>query len=189
MLALAATSKDQLYSSSRDGSTRFFRSPLKNDHNEVILQTVTDDIIQLVVVKDVLYSGDDKGVVTKWYQNKVGCQYNIIEEVKSMCVENNVLYTARDSDAVITDITPGVMNYSTKATIPGRAPIALVGPIVDGHKKYLVCTTRDGKGLVLIRNSSPFDVVWTKEVTTIDFFFKFLSRIRDRSFLTSFLFF
>lgn len=164
ILAFAATSKDQLYTSSRDGTTRFFRTPLKNDHNEVILQTVTDDITQLICVKDVLFSGDDKGIITKWYNNKVGCQYNIMEEVKSMWVENDILYTVRNTDAVITDITPGIMNYSTKGTIPGRAPLALIGPIVDGHKKYLVFTTRDGKGVTLVRNAVPYEVVWTKEV-------------------------
>lgn len=170
ILALAATSKDVLYASSRDGTTRCFRAPLKNDHNEVILQTIADDITQLIVVKDVLFSGDDKGVVTRWYHNKVGNQYNIIEEVKSMYVENDVLYTARNSDAVITDIKPGLLNYVTKATIPGRAPLALIGPVVDGHKKYLVFTTRDGKGVTLVRNAPQYEVVWTKEVTLVILF-------------------
>lgn len=164
ILALAATSKDVLYASSRDGTTRCFRTPLKNDHNEVILHTIADDVTQLVVANDVLYSGDDKGIVTKWYHNKVGSQYFVIEEVKSMIVENNTLYTARDSDAVVTDIKPGHLNYTTKATIPGRAPLTLVGPVVDGHKKYLAFTTRDGKGVTLVRNSAPYNVVWTKEV-------------------------
>lgn len=183
ILALAATSKDQLYTSSRDGTTRFFRAPLKNDHNETILQTVTDDITALIVVKDVLFSGDDKGIVTKWYHNKVGCQYNIIEEVKSMWVENDILYTARDSDAVVTDIKPGIMNFSTKATIPGRAPLALIGPVVDGHRKYLVFTTREGKGCTLVRNTVPFEVVWTKEVSAINLFFEF-SRESQRFYKT-----
>lgn len=138
ILALAATSTNVLYASSRDGSTRCFSSPLENDHNEVILQTIADDITQLVVVNDVLFSGDDKGIVTKWYHNKVESQYNLLEEIKSMYVENDYLYIARDSDAVVTDIKPGLMNYTTKATIPGRAPLTLIGPIVDGHKKFLV---------------------------------------------------
>lgn len=85
-----------------------------------------------------------------------------------MCVENNTLYTVRELDACITDITPGIMNFATIATIPGRAPLALIGPAVDGSKKYhkyLLFTTRDGKGLTLVRNELPYEVVWTKEVS------------------------
>lgn len=168
VLALAVNSLDQLYSSSRDGTLQFFKNPeWKHNHPEVLLQTVLDDVTALCCVDEILYSGDDKGIVTKWYHNKVGCQYNILEEVKSISVENTNLYTARDSDAVITDIKPGVMNYSTKATIPGRAPLVLFGPLVDGHKKYLAFITRDGKGITLVKNSVPFDVAWTKEVSQI----------------------
>lgn len=176
ILAMAINKHDQLYTAARDGTLRFFKNPFKSNHNEVLMQVVTEDITALFVVDDLLFSGDDKGTVTKWQHNhnqvvtlhteshtKLS-QYNIIEEVKSMIVENNILYTARDLDAVITNITPGTMSYATKATIPGRAPLRLMGPKVEGHKKFLVCITRDGKGITLIRNSKPYDAIWTHEV-------------------------
>lgn len=176
ILAMAINKHDQLYTAARDGTLRFFKNPFKSNVNEVLMQVVTEDITALYVVDNYLFSGDDKGTVTKWVhnQNQVVTlhseshtklsQYNIIEEVKSLIVENNILYTARDLDAVVTNITPGTMSYSTKATIPGRAPLKLVGPKVDGHRKYLVCITRDGKGITLIRNSKPYDPLWTHEV-------------------------
>lgn len=164
VLSLTLNTKGYLYSTARDGTLRFWPRPLKNNNNEILQQVVLDDLTAVCCVEDVLFSGDDKGTVTKWYNHKPGCQYNIIEEVKSMLVENNILYTARDLDAVITDITPGGESYITKATIPGRSPLALSGPLVNGHSKYLICTTREGKGIEVIRNSAPYDIIWTKEV-------------------------
>lgn len=164
VLSLAHNTKGHLYSTGRDGTLRHWSRPLKNNNHETLQQVVLDELTAVFCVEDVLFSGDDKGTVTKWYNHKPGCQYNIIEEVKSMIVENNILYTARDVDAVVTDITPGGESYVTKATIPGRAPLTLSGPLVDGHKKYLICTTRDGKGITVIRNATPYNVVWTKEV-------------------------
>lgn len=152
-----------LYSTARDGTLRFWSRPLKNNNNEVLQQVVLDDLTAVSCADGLLYSGDDKGTVTKWYNHKPGCCYNIIEEVKSMHIENNMLYTARDVDVVVTDI--GHHNSVTKATIPGRAPIALAGPLFEDHKQWIACTTRLGKGLEIIRNSQPYDVVWTKEVT------------------------
>lgn len=164
ILSLAQNKKGVLYSTSRDGSLRYWPRPLKTNNHERLQQVVVDDLTAVYCDEDVLFSGDDKGTVTKWYNHKPGCQYNIIEEVKSLIVENHMLYTARDVDVVITDITPGMESYVTKATIPGRAPLALSGPSVDGHKKYLICTTRSGKGITVIRNSGPYDIIWTKEV-------------------------
>lgn len=167
VLSLTLNKKGHLYSTARDGTLRHWSRPLKNNNNEILQQVVLDDLTAVFCVDDILFSGDDKGTVTKWYNHKPGCHYNIIEEVKSMIVENNILYTARDLDAVITDISPGVESYVTMATIPGRSPLTLSGPLVDGHKKYLICTTRDGKGIEVIRNSKPFDVIWTKEVNPL----------------------
>lgn len=175
VLSLAHNSKGHLYSTARDGTLRYWSRPLKTNCNEILQQVVLDELTAVYCVDDLLFSGDDKGIVTKWYHHKPGYQFNIIEEVKSMIVENNVLYTARDVDAVITDITHRAENrrqscvddtpsYITRATIPGRAPLTLSGPLVNGHKKFLICTTRDGKGITVVKNSTPYNIIWTKEV-------------------------
>lgn len=89
VLCLSVSDHKQLYSSARDGTLRFFRRPWSHDNNDILLQTVMDDITAMTLSRNTntLYSGDDKGIVTKWYHNQVGCQYNVLEEVKSMAVE------------------------------------------------------------------------------------------------------
>jgi len=80
----------------------------------------------------------------------------------------NLLYTARDLDCVITDLLSGKTGtYVTIATIVGRAPVALFGAKENGISMYLVFTTRDGKGISLVRNKKPFESVWNKEVSLI----------------------
>lgn len=127
ILALAINKQKQIFSSGRDGSLRHFKRPWSHDTNDIMLQTVADDVTCLHVADNILYSGDDKGIVTKWYHNQVGCQYNVMEEVRSMAVEGTTLYTVRETDVVITDITPGLMQHVTKGTLPGRAPLLLHG--------------------------------------------------------------
>lgn len=102
-----------------------------------------------------------------WENDKILFKFNLVEEVKSLAVEKSTIYTARDLDAVVTEIMAGKSGkYSTKATIPGRAPLALIGPIVDERRSFFVFGTRDGKGVVLTKNlpGEKFAVVWTKEV-------------------------
>lgn len=168
---------DRLYSSSADGTIRYFQSPITTVGNsQVLMRTQYDEIGALCCSRGgVLWSGDDKGVVIKWVDHKIAFKYNIVEEVRSMCVENTLLYTARDLDAVITDLgSSKTGQYVCVGTIPGRAPLALVGPEVvvtsgDGkpevvRRKWLVFTTRDGKGLMMVKNERKFEKVWLKEV-------------------------
>lgn len=179
-LALAVNSHKQIYSSGRDGSLRYYRRPWSHDHNDILLQTVMDDVTCLHIANDILFSGDDKGIVTKWYHNQVGAQYNVMEEVKSMAVEENTLYTVGERDVVVTDITPHQMSQVTKGTVEGRAPLILIGtekpqapegrrpsmiPEVSKLKQFLVCATRDGKGIVVAKNETPFKKLHTKEVS------------------------
>lgn len=84
-----------------------------------------------------------------------------------MAVEGTTLYTVRDLDVVATDISPGIMSYSTKGTMEGRAPMLLFGPVVDKHQNYVVCITRDGKGISLYNNAPPYKKCWTKEVSPV----------------------
>lgn len=83
-------------------------------------------------------------------------------------ISRSLLYTARDLDCVVTDLLAGKTgNYVTKATIVGRAPVSLFGPKENGISMYLVFTTRDGKGISLVRNKQPFKSVWNKEVSSM----------------------
>lgn len=137
------------------------------------MRTQHDEIGALCCSNGVLWSGDDKGVVIKWVDRKIAFKYNIVEEVRSMCVENSLLYTARDLDAVVTDLGHSKTGqYVCIGTIPGRAPLALIGPeVVSGEgdkaqkkRKWLVFVSRDGKGLLMVKNERKFETVWSKEV-------------------------
>lgn len=88
--------------------------------------------------------------------------FNVVEEVKSLAVEGNQVYTIKDTDCVVHEKTnSGLVN---KATIPGRYPLILAGPKVGNKHKYILFCTRDGKGLTLVKNEAPFTQLWTKEV-------------------------
>lgn len=84
VLCMVVNEHKQVYTSARDGTLRFFRRPWSHDTNETLLQTVMDDVTAMALSRNTntLYSGDDKGIVTKWYHNQVGCQYNVV-----VCVE------------------------------------------------------------------------------------------------------
>lgn len=164
--AIAINSKGILYSSSCDGKIKCFSNITQSDNFDLILENNNDEILTLFVDgDDTLYTGDDKGVVTKWVNNKIVFKYNIVEEVRTMAVEKNLLYTARDLDVCVTDLLPGPTGrYITKATFPGKCPLILFGPIVNGKRKFLVVSTRDGKGISLHNNSDGFSLIWVKEV-------------------------
>lgn len=81
-----------------------------------------------------------------------------------MAVEGTTLYTVRDLGVVVTDISPGIQSYSTKGTFEGRTPLVLVGGTDATHKKYVACSTRDGKGLALYNNDTPYKNLWTQKV-------------------------
>lgn len=80
VLCMVVNEHKQIYTSARDGTLRFFRRPWSHDTNETMLQTVMDDVTAIALSRNTntLYSGDDKGIVTKWYHNQVGCQYNVL---------------------------------------------------------------------------------------------------------------
>lgn len=125
-----------------------------------------DSILAMVYVDGQLFTGDEKGVVTKWKNDKILFKYNLVEEVKTLGVEKNYIYTARDLDVVISEMLPGKSGrYSTKGVVSGKSPLALVGGTTDGSKKFLVFADRTGKGLILVNNlpGEKFVILWTVE--------------------------
>lgn len=81
-------------------------------------------------------------------------------------MDGNNLFTVSDKDVVITDLKPDIEDEDvTRATIPGRSPLILFGPKINNHQEYVVFLTRDGKGINLVNNAFPFEVVSTEEVS------------------------
>lgn len=99
--------------------------------------------------------------------NKEKQVYNVVDEVKSMAVEEDRVYTIKDQDLVISQKTASGKGLVNKATIPGRYPLILCGPKQQNKHKFVVFCTRDGKGLTLIKNEQPYTELWSKEVRGI----------------------
>lgn len=165
--AMAVDSVGRIYSSSADGTIRSLPDPLQSDKVEEMLKC-SDDIESLFVdSKDNLYSGDDKGIITMWVDRKIKFKFNLVEQMRSIAVQNNFIYSIRDNDLTITEVLEGSSTgrYITKASIPGKSPVALCGAYTNTTNSHVAIVTRDGLGVVGIRNSNKehFPVLWTKE--------------------------
>lgn len=165
--AMAVDSLGRIYTSSCDGTIRCLLTPLQSDEVKELLKC-SDDIESLFVdSKDNLYSGDDKGIITMWVDHKIKFKFNLVEQVRSMAIQNNFIYSIRDNDLTITEVLEGSATgrYMTKATIPGKCPVALCGACSNGVYSNIAIVTRDGLGITFIKNTSKehFPVLWTKE--------------------------
>ncbi|XP_055380559.1 probable serine/threonine-protein kinase roco4 [Condylostylus longicornis] len=164
--AIAVNYKGKLYSASNDGLVKFVENPLETTEGQNLMQS--DEAVQCLYCDgDFLYTGDDIGVVTQWENDRILLKFNLVEEIKSLAVESNLIYTVRDLDVLVTEIISGSKSgrYSTRMTIDGKSPLTLCGPIVDGKREFLSFCTRDGVGLKLVDNKKgkSFAKIWTKE--------------------------
>ncbi|KAL9693880.1 hypothetical protein quinque_013165 [Culex quinquefasciatus] len=164
---MAVDSQGRIYSSSADGTIRSLADPLQSDKVEELLKC-SDDIESLFVdSKDNLYSGDDKGIITMWVDRKIKFKFNLVEQMRSIAVQNNFIYSIRDNDLTITEVLEGSSTgrYITKASIPGKCPVTLSGSYANTTNSHVTIVTRDGLGVVCIKNNSKehFPVLWTKE--------------------------
>lgn len=165
--AMAVDSQGRIYSSSADGTIRSLANPMQSDKVEELLKC-SDDIESLFVdSKDNLYSGDDKGIITMWVDRKIKFKFNLVEQMRSIAVQNNFIYSIRDNDLTITEVLEGSSTgrYITKASIPGKCPVTLCGSYANTTNSHVTIVTRDGLGVVCIKNNSNehFPVLWTKE--------------------------
>ncbi|XP_053951009.1 E3 ubiquitin-protein ligase TRAF7 [Anastrepha ludens] len=161
MYAMAINTRNgKLYSSSCDGCVKFMAPPY--DQTEQLFSC--EDAIQAMYCDgDTLYTGDEKGVVTNWIDDKIKFKYNLVEEVKSLAAEKSLIYTVRDLDVVVSEMSAGKSGkYSNKAVLPGKSPMTLVGPVVDDKRTFLAFADRTGKGLSFVKNlpQQKFETVW-----------------------------
>ncbi|EDW58940.1 F-box/WD repeat-containing protein 11 [Drosophila virilis] len=159
---MAVNENGKLYSSSCDGQVKYMLPPYEDASVQELFRC--DDAIQAMYCNGaVLYTGDDKGVVTTWSNDRMLFKYNLVEEVKSLAGEQQLIYTVRDLDVVISIIVEGKSGkYSNKTVIPGKSPLTLLGPLIDGKRSYLAFPDRTGMGLQLINNlpQHKFSHIW-----------------------------
>ncbi|XP_020817646.1 uncharacterized protein LOC110191220 [Drosophila serrata] len=149
---MAINQHGKVYSSSCDGQVRFMLPPYRDAGVQELFRC--DDAIQAMYCDgSVLYTGDDKGVVTTWSNDRMLFKYNLVEEVKSLAGEQKLIYTVRDLDVVVSSVSIGKSGkYTNKAVIPGKSPLLLLGPLVDGYRSFLAFPDRSGMGLQLVNN-------------------------------------
>lgn len=159
---MAVNEHGKLYTSSCDGQVKYMLPPYEDASVQELFRC--DDAIQAMYCDGaVLYTGDDKGVVTTWTNDRMLFKYNLVEEVKSLAGEEKLIYTVRDLDVVVSVIVEGKSGrYSNKAVLPGKSPLTLLGPIVGGKRSFLAFPDRTGMGLQLVHNlpEHKFSHIW-----------------------------
>ncbi|KAM8707159.1 hypothetical protein ACLKA7_011282 [Drosophila subpalustris] len=159
---MAVNEHGKLYSSSCDGHVKYMLPPYEDASVQELFRC--DDAIQAMYCNGtVLYTGDDKGVVTTWSNDRMLFKYNLVEEVKSLAGEEKLIYTVRDLDVVISVLAEGKSGrYTNKAVLPGKSPLKLLGPMVNGKRSYLAFLDRTGMGLQLVNNlpEHKFSHIW-----------------------------
>lgn len=164
---MAVNEHGKLYSSSCDGQVKYTLPPYGDADVQELFRC--DDAIQAMYCDGaVLYTGDDKGVVTTWSNDRMLFKYSLVEEVKSLAGEQNLIYTVRDLDVVISVVVEGKSGkYSNKAVLPGKSPLTLLGPMEEGKRSFLAFPDRSGMGLQLVHNlpKYKFASVWQLPVS------------------------
>lgn len=108
--------------------------------------------------------GDNKGAVSLFEDGKFKFTLNIVEAVKSLYVEKELVYTLLNMDLSVHEILDSG-KYCMKTCIPGKFPVTLFGEKTNGRSKYIAILTRDGKGITIIKNgvSEKFQQLTVKE--------------------------
>lgn len=99
----------------------------------------------------VFYSGDSHGGVTAFENGKLKFTINVVEAVKSLFVEQELIYTLLNLDLSVHEVK-ATGKYMMKASIPGKFPVTLFGEQTNGRSKYIAILTRDGKGITIVKN-------------------------------------
>ncbi|KRT80061.1 WD40 domain-containing protein [Oryctes borbonicus] len=139
-----AADGDTLYSCSNDGTIKAWNL---NDlaAKETIFQVEQGEIYKIYVKNRLLYSSDEQGVVRIHEGKTLKGTYNLLEPLKDILVDNNVLFTVRDLDVVVTALKEH-NNFQLTKTLEGRAPMCMAG-------NYLCFSSRGGKDILIHENS------------------------------------
>lgn len=107
---MAIDSKGRLYSSGCEGTIKYFENPTESSEGKELLRC-EDEIESLCCDEEILYSGDNTGLVTMWVDKKIKFKFNLVEEVKSLAVEKDAIYSIRFMDLVVTSVSDCMILY------------------------------------------------------------------------------
>ncbi|XP_013182306.1 PREDICTED: uncharacterized protein LOC106128454 [Papilio xuthus] len=130
-----------VYSSSNDGGVRVWSA---TGVKVAELPPTGGDIGALCVHNNQLIAGDESGNVVIYENNDVKAKYQVLEEVKDICLKPPYMFTARDLYVTVTEIKPeeSKTRFTTRHTMEGRAPLRVSGA-------RLVVTARGANNLQL----------------------------------------
>lgn len=153
LYAIAVTESGKVYVGSNDGTLRVVADPL-NDKGSTKVLECKEEIFSVYCDKEKAYCGDDKGVVSVFEDGKFISRVETSESCMGLKVEDNFIYTIRDRDLSINNLntTKMLATLTSRAVIPGRIPIDLFGPVVNGHRALIILPFRSGKGFAIIYN-------------------------------------
>ncbi|XP_076258865.1 uncharacterized protein LOC143195515 isoform X2 [Rhynchophorus ferrugineus] len=159
--------KDTLWSCSNDGTIKSWDAETLKPI-QTLVENGEVEYWQLAILDNCLVAGDDKGNISVYKGDKLYGQINLAEPVKAMIVSDNMIFTVRDLDLVITEIkTEGEnVQYGVKKTFMGRAPVTLIGD------KLFAYSTREGKEIVINENNIVNNFKYAARITLIEATFK-----------------
>ncbi|KAJ8952925.1 hypothetical protein NQ318_006542 [Aromia moschata] len=141
-------SDDTLYSCSNDGTIKSFSLDTLQEKG-VVIKDEQLEFTKVIYANGNLFSSDNEGSVKVWKNGTFYDSFNVAEGIKDMAISNNIIYTVKDLDLIITDVKLDgeKLQYGTKKSFMGRAPVALVGD------KLVVFTGREGKDIIIHENN------------------------------------
>ncbi|CAH1155204.1 unnamed protein product [Phaedon cochleariae] len=143
-----AASENTLFSCSNEGTIKSFDSDTLEEKGELIRDSLAE-FWSLSYSNGVLYSGDSEGYIKFWKNGEVIGSLSIGEPVKDMVVFDNKIFSVKDLDLVITDLsTSAEKQEGSKQSFMGRAPVTTVG------KEYFSFVSREGTDLFVHENNN-----------------------------------
>ncbi|XP_049809565.1 myosin heavy chain kinase B [Schistocerca nitens] len=161
---------DSLYSCSNDGTVRAW-DPNTGDSRGTLLE-YDDEVWRFCVDNGHLYSGDNKGMICSWKQDKQSQLYNLVEEVRDLIVKGQLIYTVRDRDVVVTELAGDKGRYVTRATMEGSSPMVMVGD-------KLCFASRTGTDICVHENSKESRFKQLKQYKAHDMILNALAAVGD----------
>ncbi|CAG9857981.1 unnamed protein product [Phyllotreta striolata] len=142
-----AANDTSLYSCSNEGTVKSFELDTLKLKN-VLLQDNQTEFWRLCCDGDRLYVGDHQGTIKVFKKEQLYGNLNISEPVKDMQMHGNLMFTA-NMDIIVTDLKLGSdkLQFGTKCTFAGRAPIALIGD------EFVAFGSTDATGVAVHENN------------------------------------
>lgn len=152
---------DNIYSCSNDGTLKSWTMDLKPQKT---LMAIESELWKLATANEILYVGDDSGLVMTFKNEEAYQCYELLEPIKDLVVQDNLLFTIRDLYLSITEmlpIPPGERKtspYTLRKTLEGKSPVCLI------ENDLIVVCGRSGRDIIVYNNSTSEDF---NEIATI----------------------